>query len=165
MDEYFNPNEDNSVVEYEIVDEHGNQIMISGAEQLKKLATCVNEIRQADGSIVKEYILNDPDIIEQIRQQIKDQSTPTTTMTATASVSVAATTNGSVTPTRQQPKLQQQQQQQQQEFLSPPSSSTATPTSASAAAVKKVSMMMSSLQSQQPAQQNNLNQHFHISQQ
>ena len=160
MDEYFNPNEDNSVVEYEIVDEHGNQIMISGAEQLKKLATCVNEIRQADGSIVKEYILNDPDIIEQIRQQIKDQSTPTTTMTATSSVSVEATTNGSVTPTRQQPKLQQQQ-----EFLSPPSSSTATPTSASAAAVKKVSMMMSSLQSQQPAQQNNLNQHFHISQQ
>ena len=163
MDEYFNPNEDNSVVEYEIVDEHGNQIMISGAEQLKKLATCVNEIRQADGSIVKEYILNDPDIIEQIRQQIKDQSTPTTTMTATASVSVEATTNGSVTPTRQQPKIQQQQQQQQ--FLSPTSSSTATPTSASAAAVKKVSMMMSSLQSQQPAQQNNPNQHFHISQQ
>lgn len=90
MEDFYSSNgqpssEDNSVVEYEIVDEHGNQIMISGAEQLKKLAACVNEIRQSDGSIVKEYILNDPDIIEQIRQQIKDQSS-----------------SESVTPTKQQ---------------------------------------------------------------
>ena len=40
-------------VEYEIVDEHGNQLMINGAEQLKNLAACVNEVRQSDGSILK----------------------------------------------------------------------------------------------------------------
>jgi hypothetical protein len=59
------------MVEYEILDEHGNQIQINGAEQLKQLAACVNEIRQSDGSIVKEYILNDPKVIEQIRSQMK----------------------------------------------------------------------------------------------
>jgi hypothetical protein len=44
--------------------------MISGAEQLKELAACVNEIRQADGSIVKEYILNDPKVIEKIKNKL-----------------------------------------------------------------------------------------------
>ncbi|RNA11305.1 hypothetical protein BpHYR1_001583 [Brachionus plicatilis] len=48
--------------------------MINGAEELKKLAACVNEIKQSDGSVVKEYILNDPKIIEKIRSQIKNQS-------------------------------------------------------------------------------------------
>lgn len=62
------------MVEYEILDEQGNQIMINGAEELKKLAACVNEIKQSDGSIVKEYILNDPKVIEKIRSQIKNQS-------------------------------------------------------------------------------------------
>ena len=62
-------------MEYEILDEHGNQIMISGAEKLKQLAACVNEIRQKDGSIVKEYILNDPKIIEHIKSQIKTNNT------------------------------------------------------------------------------------------
>jgi hypothetical protein len=49
--------------------------MISGAEKLKQLAACVNEIRQKDGSIVKEYILNDPKIIEHIKSQIKSNNT------------------------------------------------------------------------------------------
>ena len=49
--------------------------MISGAEKLKQLAACVNEIRQKDGSIVKEYILNDPKIIEHIKSQIKTNNT------------------------------------------------------------------------------------------
>lgn len=62
------------MVEYEILDEHGNQIMINGAEELKKLAACVKEIKQSDGSVVKEYILNDPSVIEKIRSQIKNQS-------------------------------------------------------------------------------------------
>lgn len=61
-------------VEYEIVDEHGNQIMINDAEQLKQLATSVSESVQPDGSIVKEYILNDPQIIEQIRNKMKSNS-------------------------------------------------------------------------------------------
>ena len=63
-----------TVIEYEVLDEHGNQIMISGAEELKKLAACVNEIKQSDGSVVKEYILNDPKVIEQIRNQMKTKS-------------------------------------------------------------------------------------------
>ena len=61
-------------VEYEIVDENGNQILINDAEQLKQLATSVSEIRQPDGSIVKEYILNDPGIIEKIRNKIRSES-------------------------------------------------------------------------------------------
>jgi hypothetical protein len=52
------------------VDEHGNQLMIGGAEHLKELAACVNEIRQADGSVVKEYILNDPKVIEKIKNKL-----------------------------------------------------------------------------------------------
>jgi hypothetical protein len=69
----INPNsnkQSESVVEYEIVDENGNQIVIYGAEQLKLLAACVSEIRQPDGSVIKEYILNDPKVIEQIRNKI-----------------------------------------------------------------------------------------------
>ena len=61
-------------VEYEIVDENGNQILLNGAEQLKNLAAQVNEIVQPDGSIVKEYVLNDPGIIEQIRSRIKSEN-------------------------------------------------------------------------------------------
>ncbi|CAF0759323.1 unnamed protein product [Brachionus calyciflorus] len=34
-------------------------------------SACVNEIKQSDGSVVKEYILNDPKVIEQIRTQMK----------------------------------------------------------------------------------------------
>lgn len=57
-----------------MLDEHGNQIMISGAEQLKKLAASVNEIKQSDGSVIKEYILNDPKVIEQIRNHMRSNS-------------------------------------------------------------------------------------------
>lgn len=62
------------VVEYEIVDENGNQILINDAQNLKSLATSMSEVRQPDGTIVKEYILNDPKIIEQIRDKIKSDS-------------------------------------------------------------------------------------------
>ena len=62
------------IVEYEIVDENGNQILINDAQNLKSLATSMSEVRQPDGSIVKEYILNDPKIIEQIRDKIKSDS-------------------------------------------------------------------------------------------
>jgi hypothetical protein len=48
--------------------------MINGAEQLKNLAACVNEIRNEDGTVVKEYILNDPKIIENIRNQMRSSS-------------------------------------------------------------------------------------------
>ena len=63
-----------SNTEYEIVDEHGNQILIKGAEQLKEFATSVKEIKQPDGSIIKEYVLNDPKVIEQIRNRVKSNS-------------------------------------------------------------------------------------------
>ncbi len=66
-------------VEYEILDEHGNQIFINNAQDLKELATSVSEVVQADGSIVKEYILNDPKIIERIRNKIKSESVTTNT--------------------------------------------------------------------------------------
>lgn len=56
------------------MDEHGNLIKIDGAEHLKSLATSVKSIQQPDGSIVKEYLLNDPKIIEQIKSQIKRDS-------------------------------------------------------------------------------------------
>jgi hypothetical protein len=36
----------------------------------------VNEIRQADGSIVKEYLLNDPKVIQQIKNQVKSTNNP-----------------------------------------------------------------------------------------
>jgi len=68
------PNTEDPTVEYEIVDEHGNQIMINDADKLKKLATSVSESLQPDGSIIKEYILNDPQIIEHIRNTIKSNS-------------------------------------------------------------------------------------------
>jgi len=47
---------------------------LNNAEQLKSLAAQVNEVVQPDGSIVKEYVLNDPQIIEQIRNRIKAES-------------------------------------------------------------------------------------------
>lgn len=66
-----NKGEEVPQVEYEIIDENGNQIMINGAEQLKQLAACVKEVKQADGSVVKEYILNDPKVLENIRTQMR----------------------------------------------------------------------------------------------
>ena len=36
----------------------------------------MNEIRQADGSIVKEYLLNDPKVIQQIKNQVKSANNP-----------------------------------------------------------------------------------------
>lgn len=77
------------MVEYEILDEHGNQIQINGAEQLKQLAACVNEIRQSDGSIVKEYILNDPKVIEQIRNQIKTNPAQAISSSSTSNLTSA----------------------------------------------------------------------------
>jgi len=55
------------------------------AEDLKSLATSVSEVLQPDGSIVKEYILNDPKIIEQIRKNIKSESFASRDATAPAS--------------------------------------------------------------------------------
>ncbi len=74
-----------ATVEYEILDENGNQIFVNNAEDLKSLATSVSEVLQPDGSIVKEYILNDPKIIEQIRNNIKSESFASRDATAPAS--------------------------------------------------------------------------------
>jgi hypothetical protein len=69
-----NPKQQTNRVEYEIIDEDGNQILLSGAEELKLLAESVNEIKQPDGSIIKEYILNDPKLIEQIKSKIEQKN-------------------------------------------------------------------------------------------
>ena len=65
--------------------ENGNQIFVNNAEDLKSLATSVSEVLQPDGSIVKEYILNDPKIIEKIRNNIKSESFASRDATAPAS--------------------------------------------------------------------------------
>jgi hypothetical protein len=62
------------IIEYEILDENGNKITLNNAEQLKQLASSVTETIQPDGSIIKEYILNDPKIIEKIRDTLKCES-------------------------------------------------------------------------------------------
>jgi hypothetical protein len=74
------PQQSNS--QYEIIDEDGNPVAINGVQDLIKMSgVCAREVPQPDGTIVKEYVIDDPQLLSQFRsqQQQQQQSSPMTT--------------------------------------------------------------------------------------
>ena len=104
-----------TLVEYEVVDEHGNFVKLDDAEQFKKLATYIKETKESDGSIVKEYVLNDPKLIEQVKAQLKEKEVINSngtklevknTIPASFSAATSASTSSASLTTQQQQPLQ-----------------------------------------------------------
>jgi hypothetical protein len=57
-------------VQYEITDEYGNRMPIDGIDDIIKMSGIdAREIQQTDGTIVKEYIIDDPQILSQVHTQ------------------------------------------------------------------------------------------------
>ncbi|CAF3109564.1 unnamed protein product [Rotaria sp. Silwood2] len=89
-----NENSQQSRVQYEILDEDGNPLVIDDIQDLLKTSGVhAREISQSDGTIVKEYVIDDPEILSKFRSQ------------------------------KQQQQQQHQQQQQQRQQPSPTTSS------------------------------------------
>ncbi|KAI0990537.1 hypothetical protein GJ496_010375 [Pomphorhynchus laevis] len=58
-------------VQYEILDEQGRTLQVQGdIQKLMQMAGSVKEVRQHDGTVVKEYILDDPRILSQLRSSL-----------------------------------------------------------------------------------------------
>lgn len=65
-----------SHVQYEVVDEDGNPMVLNGVQDLIKMAgVSAREVPQPDGTVVKEYVIDDPQLLSQFRSQ---QQMPTT---------------------------------------------------------------------------------------
>ncbi|CAF0896525.1 unnamed protein product [Rotaria sp. Silwood1] len=70
-----NENSQQSRVQYEIVDEDGNPLVIDDIQDLIKMAGVhAREISQSDGSIIKEYVIDDPQIVSKYRSQQQPRS-------------------------------------------------------------------------------------------
>jgi hypothetical protein len=56
--------------QYEIVDEDGNPMAIDGVQDLIKMSGVhAREVPQSDGTIIKEYVIDDPQLLSQFRSQ------------------------------------------------------------------------------------------------
>ena len=59
-----------SRVQYEVVDEHGNLRNIDGVQDLIKMpGVRVRQVPQPDGTMIKEYIIDDPHVLSKLRSQ------------------------------------------------------------------------------------------------
>ncbi|KAL7668283.1 hypothetical protein ACOME3_008991 [Neoechinorhynchus agilis] len=57
-------------VRYEVIDASGNKLEIGGnIGQLKQWAGSIKELKQPDGTVIKEYVLDDPEILQRIRPE------------------------------------------------------------------------------------------------
>ncbi|CAF1231203.1 unnamed protein product [Adineta ricciae] len=68
-------------VQYEIVDEEGNPMAADGVQDLIKMAGVrAREVPQPDGTVVKEYVIDDPELVSRFRshQQPHPQYSPVT---------------------------------------------------------------------------------------
>ncbi|CAF0878284.1 unnamed protein product [Rotaria sp. Silwood1] len=56
--------------QYEIIDEDGNPISIDGVGDLIKMSgVTAREVQQPDGTFVREYVIDDPEVLSKIRSQ------------------------------------------------------------------------------------------------
>ncbi|CAF2409453.1 unnamed protein product [Rotaria sp. Silwood2] len=56
--------------QYEIIDENGNPISIDGVDDLIKMSgVTAREVPQADGTFIREYVIDDPEVLSKIRSQ------------------------------------------------------------------------------------------------
>jgi hypothetical protein len=68
------PQQQQPRVQYEIVDEDGNPMAINGVDDLIKMSGVhAREVPQADGTIVKEYVIDDPQMLSKFRSQQQQQ--------------------------------------------------------------------------------------------
>ncbi|CAF0732430.1 unnamed protein product [Adineta steineri] len=82
-------------IQYEIVDENGNPMAVDGVQDLIKMSGArAREVPQPDGSIIKEYVIDDPQLLSRFRSENHQQQ-------------------------QQHHQQLQQQQQQQQQYHSP----------------------------------------------
>ncbi|CAF3327977.1 unnamed protein product [Rotaria socialis] len=63
-------NKQQSNVQYEVLDENGNPISIDGVTDLIKMSgVTAREVQQQDGSFIREYVIDDPDILSKFHKQ------------------------------------------------------------------------------------------------
>ncbi|CAF5183757.1 unnamed protein product, partial [Rotaria magnacalcarata] len=63
-------NKQQSNVQYEVLDENGNQISIDGVTDLIKMSgVTAREVQQSDGSFIREYVIDNPDILSKFHKQ------------------------------------------------------------------------------------------------
>ncbi len=63
-----------SHAEYEILDEDGKPMAIDGVQDLIKMSGVrAREVPQPDGTIIKEYVIDDPQLLSQFRSQQQQQ--------------------------------------------------------------------------------------------
>lgn len=66
-----------SHVQYEVVDEDGNPMAIDGVHDLIKMAgVTAREVKQADGSLVREYVIDDPTILSKFQSRTNQEHIP-----------------------------------------------------------------------------------------
>ncbi|CAF0861544.1 unnamed protein product [Rotaria sordida] len=65
-----NDNSQQSRIQYEIVDEDGNPLVINDVQDLIKMSGArAREITQSDGSVIKEYVIDDPEVLSKFHSQ------------------------------------------------------------------------------------------------
>ena len=70
----FHETSEASRVQYEVIDENGNPRSIDGIQDLIKMpGVRVRQVPQPDGTMMKEYIIDDPQVLSKLRSQ---QSSP-----------------------------------------------------------------------------------------
>ena len=64
-------------VQYEVVDEDGNPMAIDGVHDLIKMAgVTAREVKQPDGSLVREYVIDDPTILSKFQSRTNQEHIP-----------------------------------------------------------------------------------------
>ncbi|CAF0886714.1 unnamed protein product [Didymodactylos carnosus] len=97
-----------SNVEYEVVDENGEPMMINGVQDLIKMAGRSKEIKQPDGTIWKEYVIDDPALLSKIHSsQSFTSESPTSSKQVSNSFSHHNTIQTPPTPPPRVPLRQQ----------------------------------------------------------
>jgi hypothetical protein len=70
INESTQPPPPSSNVEYEVVDEDGNPMAIDGVHDLIKMSgVTAREVPQPDGTIIREYVIDDPHILSKFQSQ------------------------------------------------------------------------------------------------
>lgn len=66
-----------SNVQYEVIDEEGNPMALNDVQDLIKMSGVrAREVQQPDGSFIKEYVIDDPQLLSQFRSQQQQQPPP-----------------------------------------------------------------------------------------
>lgn len=72
-----------SNVQYEVLDENGNPIAIDGVTDLIKMSgATAREVQQPDGTYIREYVIDDPDILSKFHTQQSPMVSQQQTMNA-----------------------------------------------------------------------------------